>query len=300
MASCSTGPRCSSGMVPVSESLFHRLVFPSAISSTRSVSIPGDGGHVAGWGLPSFAVSAHVVGVGLDAERSTMRLDFSLPMGGSRGERRGERVGQRFEDAVSVVVVTVRSGRRRLCAAGRFRCNSSRHAGSRPRRRLHRLLNERGVDQGRTILASSTNMLKPGYRQIELDLVVGVARLDEEPGRLRWTSCGRFFLRRSRSGGAVVDAAEAGEFAASMAGTSVVLPAWPCPIRARLRRLAPAYLHGLSPSGAREQRRPERSGQVGQPDITCETLELHRGWGGLKGGQALPRRRFPFTNFASG
>src|SRR5260370_39028585 len=70
-----------------------------------------------------------------------------------------------------------------------------------------------------------------------------------------------------------------------MADTSVVLPACPCPIRARLRRLAPAYTFTgcLLPQayGKGDTARNEKwVRRTGQPNISCETSDANTGVGG--------------------
>src|SRR6266849_53939 len=80
-----------------------------------------------------------------------------------------------------------------------------------------------------------------------------------------------------------------------MADTRVVLPACPCPMRARLRRLAPSYTFTrcLLPQayGKGNKARNEDEYRVqASPTTPAKLLMLTQGMGGSKKGWALPCR----------
>src|SRR5258708_34306872 len=91
-----------------------------------------------------------------------------------------------------------------------------------------------------------------------------------------------------------------------MADTRVVLPACPCPIRARLRRLAPSYTFTgcLLPQayGKGDTARNEDEYRVqASPTTPAKLLMLTQGMGRLKGRDGpFLAAYFAFTNFASG
>ena len=217
-------------------------------------------GHVGGDGaFLAFAVSTHLVGVGLHADEIDDAAETFLAADGElqRSDSAAEGVGERFEYAVSVGAVAVHAvddDHARQVDVGAVIPNPLGHDLD-ASDAVH--YNERGVDHGQDHLGLVDEHIEAGgIEQIDLDLGVGLAPLDESQAGGNGHLAGDFFFVVVGGGGAVVDAAEArcGSGGVEHGGHERCLAGMPVSDQGKVAEIGSCVcFHGLSPSaGLRE------------------------------------------------